>query len=338
MKLQGGDIRKIAIFRALQLGDMLCTVPAFRALRAAFPEAQITLLGLPWAASFVNRFSTYLDQFIHFPGYPGLPEQPFDSQQWEVFRQQIQDENFDLVLQMQGNGNIVNEMLREISNGTLAGFHSSGNYKKSDTFIEYPNGISEIEKHLLMLENLGISSKGTDLEFPVSSREIENLKALRLPVSDKKYVCVHPGSRGSWRQWPPSHFACMADLCFGMGYKIIVTGTNDEAEITEKVISLMDCPAINLTGKTGLGEIGELIKNAALLISNCTGVSHIASATKTPSIVISMDGEPERWGPLNTKIHKTVDWTKDPGFDFVKMQTEILLSNIQKEEPVSVPL
>jgi hypothetical protein len=47
------------------------------------------------------------------------------------------------------------------------------------------------------------------------------------------------------------------------------------------------------------GRSGALIQNAAMLISNCTGVSHIASAFKTPSIVISMDGEPQRWGPLD---------------------------------------
>ena len=177
-----------------------------------------------------------------------------------------------------------------------------------------------------MLNNLGIPSQGNGLEFPVFDEEIENLQAFALPVFEKKYVCVHPGSRGSWRQWPPSHFACLADLCLVWVYKIIVTGTAEEAEITGKVIGLMDCPGINLTSKTGLGEIAELIKNAALLISNCTGVSHIASATKTPSVVISMDGEPERWGPLDTQIHKTIDWTKGPDFDFVKDQMKLLLS------------
>ena len=54
-----------------------------------------------------------------------------------------------------------------------------------------------------------------------------------------------------------------------------------------------------------------------MLIANCTGVSHIASALKTPSVIISMDGEPERWAPLDKQLHYVIDWTKDPHFDKV---------------------
>jgi ADP-heptose:LPS heptosyltransferase len=325
MKFPVHTTRKIAVFRALQLGDMLCSVPALRALRRSYPEAEITLLGLPWAASFCERFSEYLDRFIHFPGFAGLPEQPVNADSWENFREQMQAEQFDLVLQMQGNGSIVNEMLENLQAGPVAGFHSTGNYGDDNFCLEYPTGISEIERHLRMLENLGIPSKGTELEFPVRESEIRHLHEFVPPLPRGHYVCVHPGSRGAWRQWPPSHFACLADICAGKGHPIVVTGTKDEAAITSQVVELMDYPALDLTGQTGLGEIGQLIKEAGMLISNCTGVSHIASAMGTSSIVISMDGEPERWGPLNKSLHKTIDWTGNPGFDHVLASLETLL-------------
>lgn len=325
MKFSPRTTRKIAVFRALQLGDMLCAVPALRALRHSYPDAEITLMGLPWAASFCERFSGYLDRFIHFPGYPGLPEQPFDQGAWDSFAGAMRAEHFDLILQMQGNGSIVNEMLINLKAGPVAGFHSNGSYRDPELFIEYPTGISEIERHLQMLAHLGIPAVGTELEFPVAESEMSRLYESHPLLPQSRYVCVHPGSRGAWRQWPPSHFACLADQCAGMGYQVVITGTDAEAPITTQVIDLMDYPAIDLTGKTGLGEIGQLIGASDLLISNCTGVSHIASAMRTPSIVISMDGEPERWGPLNKELHKTIDWTRDQDFGQVMLLTESLL-------------
>jgi ADP-heptose:LPS heptosyltransferase len=328
MKIPVVQVKKIAVFRALQLGDMLCSIPAIRALHAAYPDAKITLLGLPWAKSLTERFPAYFNHFIHFPGYPGLPEQVFKPVDFTKFLQQVQEQEFDLALQMQGNGTVVNPMVELFGAKYTAGFCVKHDYcPDRSLFLEYPEGISEIERHLALMNHLGIASQGTDLEFPISADEERELASLDIALEKGNYVCVHPGSRGAWRQWPPECFAKLADYCASQGLQVVVTGTKDEKQIVEEVIGRMSAKPYDASGKTGLGAIGALIRNARLLVSNCTGVSHIAAACKTRSIVISMDGEPERWGPLNKSIHRTIDWLKTPDYNLVFKETVALLSS-----------
>ncbi len=309
---------KIAIFRALQLGDMLCAIPAIKALRNKFKDAEITLIGLPWAKFLITRFPDYFDKFIHFPGYPGLPEQSISPTSYFDFLAKMQQEKFDLVLQMQGNGSIVNPMVELWGGKYTSGFCIDGHYfPNNGLFLNYPDKIHEIERHLKLIKFLGIELCGNHLEFPILSTDVDELNELHLPIEANKYVCIHPGSRGEWRQWPVDHFASLADYCVENGMQIVITGTQDELAITNKVANLMQYKSINLAGKTSLGAVSALIKNAFALISNCTGVSHIAAALETPSIVISMDGEPERWAPLNKDLHFTTDWTITPDYNLV---------------------
>jgi ADP-heptose:LPS heptosyltransferase len=315
------QINKIAVFRALQLGDMLCVIPAMRALRTAFPTAHITLLGLPWAASFVKRFAAYFDEFIHFPGYPGLPEQQFDPLEIPLFLNSMQEQQFDLVLQMQGNGSIVNPMVALMGGRYTAGFwREEDGCPDAGLFVEYPEDVSEIDRHLLLMEYLNIPAQGRYLEFPVTAQDVQDFDELDFPYKAKEYICVHPGSRGSWRQWPPKLFASMADSFAEKGWKIILTGSKEELSLTEEVASLMVHEAFNTAGKTTLGSLAVLIKNARALLSNCTGVSHMAAALETPSVIISMDGEPGRWAPLNRSLHYTIDWAEQQDYDIVLRQ------------------
>lgn len=323
------DAPKIAIFRALQLGDLLCSIPAIRSLRSAYPSAEITLLGLPWAASFVARFKMYFNKFIHFPGFHGLPEQTYSQQLWNQFEEIMRKENFDLIIQMQGNGTIVNEMLQNLNAKQLAGFYRNDCNINSPLFIEYPEHINEIEKHILLMHHLGIPSTGTYLEFPLYKKDERDFEALLLPVIPHKYTIIHPGSRSESRQWSPIFFAALADYCIEQGFTAIITGTSEEIDITREVVKSMKHTPIDLTGKTSLGAVAMLIKDAGLLISNCTGVSHIAAAFKTRSVVISMDGEPERWSPINTELHKIIDWTREPHFEKVFEETVRLIKSQQ---------
>jgi ADP-heptose:LPS heptosyltransferase len=315
-------IKKIAVFRALQLGDLLCAVPAFRALRYAYPGAEIILLGLPWAASFVQRFPRYFDRFIHFPGYPGLPEQPFDESAWQIFLKRMQHEEFDLLLQLQGNGAIVNPMLQQFNALNLAGFHNKASYVDSPLFCEYANYGPEVKRLLHLMEHLGAELHGFQLEFPLTKQDYIERDELLLPISRNKYVVVHPGSRGSWRQWPPSHFAMLADYCNAKGFIAVLTGTKQESEITREVRKSLKQPAFDVTGLTSMGSLAVLLKEAQLLISNCTGVAHMAAAVQTPGVIISMDGESERWGH---PIHTIIDWTSKPSLQAVIEATDNLL-------------
>jgi ADP-heptose:LPS heptosyltransferase len=320
MKLKRDVVKKIGVFRALQLGDMLCSIPAIRSLSSAYPNAEIVLIGLPWAATFAKRFGKYFDRFVHFPGYPGLPEQEVNIKVLHDFVAEMRNERFDLLLQMQGNGTIVNPLMMELGAVHVSGFYNKDSFVDNGLFMPYPSDKHEILRHLELMEYLEIPMLDDQLEFPVSFQD--DLDFRKLPVPHSPFVVIHPGSRGRWRQWPPEYFALAGDRCAEAGYSIVVTGSQDEKDITSDVIRRMSAVPVDLTGATTLGSLGILLSKAELLVSNCTGVSHMAAATLTPSVVVSMDGEPERWGPLNKQLHTTIDCSSDLNVDIVIKEVE----------------
>ena len=185
--------RRIAIFRALQLGDLLCITPALRALRTALPDAEIVLIGLPWAKNFVARFSRYLDGFREFPGYPGLPEQTGDCRKLPAFIKALQEDRFDLLLQMHGNGTISNPVVMLFQARCTAGFSLPGAYcPDTQRFLAYPDYEPEVRRHLRLLEFLGIPLQGEALEFPLHEPDYQQLEAIAgvEKLCRQEYVCI----------------------------------------------------------------------------------------------------------------------------------------------------
>ncbi len=301
--------RRVGILRALQLGDLLCAVPALRALRAALPDAEMVLIGLPWARSFVERFDMYLNSFREFPGYPGLPEQAPRLERIGAFLDEIQAEEFDLVLQMQGSGRITNPLAVLLGARITAGFWEPGGYcPDPERFLLYPDHGLEIERLLSLVEFLGVPARGTHLEFPL--RPEDHRALLDIPESRRlqpgQYVCVHVGASTPARRWPLWNFVEVAGWLADRGLAIALSGTAAEAGLTASIAAQLPNGAVNLAGRTDLGCLAALLSGAALLICNDTGVSHLADALRVPSVVISTGKNPQRWAPRDQERYQVL--------------------------------
>jgi ADP-heptose:LPS heptosyltransferase len=307
--LVGHSPRRIVIFRALVIGDMLCAVPALRALRQAYPTAEVTLVSLPWASEFARRFAHYIDHFVEFPGYPGLPERDVDVAAIPAFFKHLQEEKFDLALQMHGSGSYVNPLVELMGARVTAGFTTPSDYAFGrETFLLYPEDVPEPQRHLRLLEHLSVPSAGDHLELPVFDEDFTALAALPVwrELQSQPYACLHPGARFLSRRWKPEGFAAVGNSLHQMGLRVVVTGTRAEADVVAEVTERMQAPAINLAGQTSLGMLAALLTNSRLLISNDTGVSHVAAALRVPSVVVVCGSDPTRWAPLDRDRHLTV--------------------------------
>jgi ADP-heptose:LPS heptosyltransferase len=312
MNLHLQRLERVAVFRALVLGDMLCAVPALRALRHACPDAELTLVGLPWAREWAQRL-LHVDRFIEFPGYPGLPETIPDLEALPGFLQQMQAERFELLLQLHGSGAIVNPLLAACGAERLAGFVQPGGFcPEPALFAPWPEAGHEIERLLALTDHLGLPRQGTQLEFPLTdSDRIELATLWPGAFGGEPYVCVHAGAQLASRRWPPERFAAVADALAARGLTVVLTGSSGEAALAAQLRAAMRHPAVDLSGKTSLWTLAALLERARLLVCNDTGVSHIAAAIDTPSVVVSCGADVSRWAPLETRRHQVL-WQPMP--------------------------
>jgi len=310
------EIASVVIFRALQLGDMLCAVPALRALRGALPHAHISLAGLPWAEQFADRFNSYIDEFIMFPGHPALGEQPLQQELLPGFYRTVQSSHYSLALQMHGSGEISNGIVKGFGARWAAGYTSAPSEESEEFFyFPYPTTGPEPLRLLDLVTQLGAPAAGTHLEFPLTTGDWQELRESGLGegLVPGEYICIHPGARFRDKCWPVEHFAHVADqLTLEFGLTVVLTGSAKEHDLTSAVADHMQTPAINAAGPISIGAMAALMSQARLLVCNDTGVSHIAAGLKLKSVVIFSKADITRWAPLDQMLHRCV-W--DPAGD-----------------------
>jgi ADP-heptose:LPS heptosyltransferase len=265
------------------------------------------LIGLPWAREFAER-SPSLDRFEAFPGLREWPERVPDTEAMPGFIERMRARRFDLLIQLHGSGSVINALLADFGARHVAGFVDPGGFCAEPALhTAWPREGHEIERLLRLIDHLGLPRQGTHLDFALTDADHAAL-ARAVPELDLAAgcVCVHPGAQLPSRRWLPERFAAVADALAGRGLQVVVTGTEGERHLATAIRACMRHEALDLAGRTDLFALGALIGQARLLVSNDTGVQHLAAALGTPSVAVSSGAEVARWAPLDAARHRVL--------------------------------
>lgn len=303
-----GSINSIAVLRALYLGDLLCALPALRALRGTFPAARITLIGLPWATDLATRLP-WIDDVVAFPGYPGLPELPYEAGATAEFLAATRAAGYDLAIQLHGDGRVSNSCVADLGARLTLGYRRAPDTRLTLS-LPYRDDEHEVRRWLRLVAAIGAGPDDMRLVFPYSRSEGQRAAAMLRTAPDRAgpLVGLHPGAKAVARRWPPARFAELADALVEQSRaRIVLTGSNAECATTAAVRAAMRAPALDLAGATDLGTFAALVAQLDLLVTNDTGASHLASATGTRSVVLFGPTRPAQWAPLDSDRHVAVD-------------------------------
>lgn len=300
-------VRKIAVLRANALGDYIFTIPALEALRAAYPDAEIVLLGKAWHRAFLPGRPGPVDRVEVVPPYPGVsgPEDlPHESEALDSFFRAMQAERFDLALQMQGGGRNSNPFTLRLGARLTAGTRSP-EAAPLDRTIPYIYFQRETLRFLEVASLVGAAPVSLEPHLSLTRADCAELQPY-LPTDQGPLVVIHPGVSSPDRQWPPEKFAAVADALAARGACLVLTGTEEERDLTQRVRGLMTHPALDLAGRLSVGGLAALLDQARLLVSNDTGPLHLAEALGTNTVGIFWGINLVNGGPMTRARHRPV--------------------------------
>jgi ADP-heptose:LPS heptosyltransferase len=164
---------------------------------------------------------------------------------------------------------------------------------------EYPGSLLDV-RHAVAEDCHEVEralSLATAAGFPPAPDDDLRLRVRRAdgPESVEPYVVVHPGASVTARAWAPSRFRALVERLRGLGSDVRVTGSADERVLTEYVAG---GNAVDLGGRTTVGQLAGIIGRASAVVCGNTGPAHLAAAVGTPVVSLFAPTVPAaRWRP-----------------------------------------
>jgi lipopolysaccharide heptosyltransferase II len=286
-------LSKILIRAANWVGDAVMSLPAIRAVRARFPQAEIAVLARPWVADLYLR-ETAIDRVLPYQARPGLRDWPGKLRTARALAR----EKFDCAILLQN-------AFEAAAVAFLAGIPRRIGYDRDGRGVLLTDRIAvpkagEIPRHerfyyLELVRRAGLidqipASCSIRLEGAAdAAREGEQLLAERgiaTPI-----IGVSPGAAyGNAKRWLPERFAGAAvETARARGGSIVLFGSVDERALCETVadtIRAQGGQVHDLAGETSLREFIALAAVCSVFLTNDSGAMHIASALGVPTVAV----------------------------------------------------
>lgn len=294
----------ILVLRALGIGDLATAVPALRALRAAHPDEVLALVAPGWLAPLVELTGT-IDWHVHAEG---LAPQPLPRAR--------------LAVNLHGRGPRSHELLLAARPRRLLAFACpTVNHLNGPKWTDEDPGEHEVHRWCQLLSWYGIVADPDDLDLIRPA-----VGAGTVPAG---VTVVHVGAKDPARRWPADRFASVASALAAGGHQIAVTGSAGQRHRAIGVARAAGLPGSAVhAGRTGLRQLAALVAQARLVVSNDTGVAHLATAYRVPSVVIFGPEPPARWGPPPDRPWHRPIWPGGTSPDIAAVTVEEVLAAV----------
>jgi heptosyltransferase-2 len=298
---------KILIRATNWIGDAIMALPALRAVRKRFPEAEIAIVGRPYVAD-IYRDQEICDQLIPYDPrglHAGLSGR-------ERLAAELRAQKFDMALLLQNAFDAAWLAWRARIPERIGYARDARSFLLTKAIPLPRHG--EIPAHekfyyLELLRRAGWLDSVQDETF-ISLRVSEEKRR-----SADEFLCesgVRQGalriaigagaSYGSAKCWPPPRFAEVANqLQSEADADVILFGTAAEASVSTAISAEMRRPPIDLTGKTAIADLPALLSQCHLFIGNDSGAMHVAAAVGLPVIAVFGPTDPEGTAPVTPR-------------------------------------
>jgi ADP-heptose:LPS heptosyltransferase len=264
----------VVVLRALGLGDLLTAVPGPRALADAFPRHP-RLLATPAVLAPLARATGAVDEVVPAEGLA------------EPLHRRLHGAG--LAVNLHGRGPESSDLLLACEPRRLVAFAHPAVPASSQGPRWRPDE-HEVARWCRLLEESGIAADPTrlDLELPPGP----------VPHGAQGATLIHPGAASPSRRWPPERFAEVARAEVAQGRRVLVTGGPTEVELANDVAARAGLPSsVVHAGQGGVLTIARLVAAADRVVCGDTGIAHLATALRTPSVVLFGPISPALWGP-----------------------------------------